>query len=252
MRKPTAAPAPYVQPYRYPSPNIPLAAIRRFARRIAKQFQPRKIILFGSYAYGKPHAESDVDLLVVMPASDVVNMAIRISLAFERLFSFDLIVRTPEQMERGVKDNDWFLRRSWKKERSCMKRKTLTWVRKAEDDWDAACELAARSPPLRDAVCFHCQQAAEKYLKALLQEKGGAIPKTHDLEDLLDLLLPHDGTIGAVSAGLECAHQIRRRIPLPRRACDDQTDEGGSSPSRAHSQRNSHAAWPVVLKPLAC
>jgi predicted nucleotidyltransferase len=110
MRKTTAAPAPYIQPYRYPSPNIPLAAIRRFARRIAKQFQPRKIILFGSYAYGKPHAESDVDLLVVMPASDVVNMAIRISLAFERQFSFDLIVRTPQQMDRGMKDNDWFLR----------------------------------------------------------------------------------------------------------------------------------------------
>jgi uncharacterized protein len=107
MRK---KPVPYVQPYRYPSPNIPLAAIRRFARRIAKRFTPRKIILFGSYAYGKPHAESDVDLLVIMPASDVVNMAIRISLAFERQFSFDLLVRTPQQMERGLKDDDWFLR----------------------------------------------------------------------------------------------------------------------------------------------
>src|SRR5438876_565182 len=100
MRKATAD-VPYVQPYRYPSPNIPLAAIRRFARRIANRFHPRKIILFGSYAYGKPHAESDVDLLVIMPASDVVNMAIRISLAFERQFSFDLIVRTPQQIERG-------------------------------------------------------------------------------------------------------------------------------------------------------
>jgi len=110
MRKTIAAPAPYVQPYRYPSPNVPLAAIRRFARRIAKRFQPRRIILFGSYAYGKPHTESDVDLLVVMPASDVVNMAIRISLAFERQFSYDLLVRTPEQMERGLRDNDWFLR----------------------------------------------------------------------------------------------------------------------------------------------
>jgi hypothetical protein len=45
----------YVQPYRYASPNIPLAAIRRFARRIAERFQPEKIILFGSYAYGNPH-----------------------------------------------------------------------------------------------------------------------------------------------------------------------------------------------------
>src|SRR3984893_6918968 len=56
----------FVQPYRYASPNIPLAAIRRFARRIAERFQPDKIILFGSYAYGKPHEESDVDLLVIV------------------------------------------------------------------------------------------------------------------------------------------------------------------------------------------
>jgi len=75
-------------------------------------------------------------------------------------------------------------------------------VRKAEDDWDAACELATRSPPLRDAACFHCQQAAEKYLKALLQEKGAPIPRTHDLEDLLDLLLPHDSTLAPFRRGL--------------------------------------------------
>src|SRR5689334_738700 len=99
----------YVQPYRYPSPNIPLAAIKRFARKIAYAFEPRKIILFGSYAYGKPHNESDVDLLVVMPASDVVNMAIRISLAFEHPFSLDLIVRTPKQMAIGLREEDWFL-----------------------------------------------------------------------------------------------------------------------------------------------
>ena len=110
MVKKRPNPVPYTQPYRYPSPNIPLAAIRRFARQIAERFHPEKIILFGSYAYGKPHAESDVDLLVIMPAYDVVNQAIRISLAFERPFSFDLIVRTPKQIERGLKDNDWFLR----------------------------------------------------------------------------------------------------------------------------------------------
>src|SRR5215472_15267125 len=103
MAKKRSTPARYVQPYRYPSPNIPLTAIRRFARQIAERFRPEKIILFGSYAYGKPHAESDVDLLVIMPAYDVVNQAIRIYLAFESPFSLDLIVRTPKQMERGVR-----------------------------------------------------------------------------------------------------------------------------------------------------
>src|ERR1700730_994517 len=109
MTKKRTAPARYVQPYRYPSPNVPLAAIRHFARAIAERFRPDKIILFGSYAYGRPHAESDVDLLVIMPAYDVVNQSIRIRLAVERPFSFDLIVRTPRQVERGLKEGDWFL-----------------------------------------------------------------------------------------------------------------------------------------------
>src|SRR5213595_506740 len=106
-KRPT--PVRYVQPYRYPSPNIPLSAIRRFARRIAERFQPEKIILFGSYAYGTPHNESDVDLLVIMPARNAVDQAIRICGACEPPFAYDLIVRTPKQIERGFRDDDWFL-----------------------------------------------------------------------------------------------------------------------------------------------
>jgi HEPN domain-containing protein len=79
-----------------------------------------------------------------------------------------------------------------------MKRKTATWVLKAEEDWQAACELAERSPPLRDVACFHCQQSAEKYLKALLQENGVAVPKTHNLKDLVELLVPHDATLASL------------------------------------------------------
>ena len=99
-----------LQPYRYASPNIPLSAIRRFARRIAGRFHPDKIILFGSYAYGKPHEESDVDLLVIMRTKNAIDQSIRIKTAFERLFSLDLIVRTPYQIVRGLKDDNWFLR----------------------------------------------------------------------------------------------------------------------------------------------
>jgi HEPN domain-containing protein len=51
-----------------------------------------------------------------------------------------------------------------------MKRETAKWAQKAERDWEVAHKLAAEKPPPRDIVCFHCQQAAEKYLKALLQE----------------------------------------------------------------------------------
>ena len=50
-----------------------------------------------------------------------------------------------------------------------MKRMTREWIRKAEDDFRAAGVLAAGSEPFHDQVCFHCQQSAEKYLKALLE-----------------------------------------------------------------------------------
>src|SRR5437867_11139668 len=102
MKKQPPAPAPYRQPYRYASPNIPMRAIRRFARRIAERFQPEKIILFGSYAYGTPHNESDVDLLVIMRSRNVHEMAIEIGMACEPPFSDDLIVRTPRQIERAL------------------------------------------------------------------------------------------------------------------------------------------------------
>ena len=54
-------------PY-YRGADVPLHVIRDFARRVAERFHPERIILFGSYAYGAPHADSDVDILVVMPA----------------------------------------------------------------------------------------------------------------------------------------------------------------------------------------
>ncbi|MGH7172313.1 MAG: HEPN domain-containing protein [Gemmataceae bacterium] len=56
--------------------------------------------------------------------------------------------------------------------------------------------------PLHDGVCFHCQQCAEKYLKALLEELGLAIPRTHNLDDLLHLLLPHYAILRSLRRGL--------------------------------------------------
>ena len=76
-----------------------------------------------------------------------------------------------------------------------MKRETAKWVQKAEADWKVAHKLAGENAPPRDIVCFHCQQAAEKYLKALLQESGLVVPRTHELVNVLKLLLPGDATL---------------------------------------------------------
>jgi HEPN domain-containing protein len=66
---------------------------------------------------------------------------------------------------------------------------TLEWVDKAEGDLlTARREFRARKSPNFDAVCFHTQQAVEKYMKAVLQEMGIAIPRIHSLADLLALI----------------------------------------------------------------
>jgi predicted nucleotidyltransferase len=94
----------------YRGADIPMRLIRRFAREVAERFHPEKIILFGSYAYGTPHEDSDVDVLVVMPARNELDQAVRISLAVEAPFPLDIIVRTPKKLAWRLKEGDWFLR----------------------------------------------------------------------------------------------------------------------------------------------
>ena len=72
-----------------------------------------------------------------------------------------------------------------------MKPITTEWVEKAEADFATAeRELRVTDRPNCDATCFHCQQCAEKYLKARLQEADVPFGKIHDLSALLDLVLP--------------------------------------------------------------
>ena len=84
--------------------------IRRFARQVAEGFRPDKIILFGSHAYGRPHGDSDVDILVVMPARNELDQGVRIRLAVEYNFPLDLIVRSPKNLAWRLAEGDAFLR----------------------------------------------------------------------------------------------------------------------------------------------
>jgi HEPN domain-containing protein len=66
------------------------------------------------------------------------------------------------------------------------------WLKKAEDDYAGALHLSRRrKKPLPDLVCFHCQQAAEKFLKAFLISQETPFAKTHDLLALLELCTKH-------------------------------------------------------------
>lgn len=87
------------------------AKIRSFTNAVARQFQPRKIILFGSYAYGKPTDDSDVDLLVIMNRTRYrgERMSVRIRHAVNRNFPMDLLVRTPADVAKRLRWGDCFM-----------------------------------------------------------------------------------------------------------------------------------------------
>ncbi len=89
---------------------IEINRIKSLSEDIAREFQPHRIFLFGSYAYGQPSEDSDVDLLVVMPL-DVKpsRKALEIINKVKPKFPVDLLVRTPEQVEFRAANNDWFI-----------------------------------------------------------------------------------------------------------------------------------------------
>lgn len=91
--------------------NISLQDIEDYSRKIAAKFDPERIILFGSYAYGKPTADSDVDLLVVLEFSGrPVDKACEIRCTTESTFPLDLLVRSPSSLDKRIALGDVFLK----------------------------------------------------------------------------------------------------------------------------------------------
>jgi predicted nucleotidyltransferase len=88
---------------------VAIKDIQAFVDRIARNFHPERIILFGSYAWGKPTPDSDVDLLVVLPFQGKNwKMASKIRKRIHPPFPVDLVVRTSEQLKQRLKQGDGF------------------------------------------------------------------------------------------------------------------------------------------------
>jgi len=205
-------------------------AIVKIAERIVERFRPQRVILFGSQAKGQAHEGSDIDLCVVMETfgkpphqiareieREVESLAPKVLWQGKSLsVPVQVHVFSPEDFEasllragnfvttiakegivlyeaEGLTPLSELLRRQKPWEGTGMKPETQEWVQKAEDDLNMARWLRQAPAPFYDGVCFHAQQAAEKYLKAFLEERNIAYPRTHDLIRLLDLsgnLLP--------------------------------------------------------------
>lgn len=201
---------------------------------IVREFDPLQVILFGSYAYGTPTEDSDVDLLVVMeiPESETRRQAVEIVQRIPRRFSMDLLVRSPEEIAYRTSYNDWFLReitekgevlygsdnlikKTLERERVSMNPLTLEWIQKAEADYDAIELHQQAASPNFDFICFHAQQCIEKYLKAWLQETDIRFAKTHNLKELLDLILPiiPDWNVWQSDFSMVSQHAVDFRYP---------------------------------------
>ncbi len=84
--------------------------IKDLRAQIVRAAHPQKIILFGSYAYGQPTADSDVDLLVIMPFEvSPHRQAVNIRLQIESPVALDLLVRTPEYVAQRLAWGDFFM-----------------------------------------------------------------------------------------------------------------------------------------------
>ena len=198
---------------------IPLKAIQATCDDIVREFAPLQVILFGSYAYGTPTEDSDVDMLIVMDIlkSETWQQASHIRERIPKRFPLDLQVRSRADIAYRFSHNDWFLREVLEKgdvlydtegalptlglaedslvpvweEHGVINPLTLEEIRAAAEDWATVQVLQqALRRDVYHSICFHAQQCVEKYLKAWLQEANLRVPRTHDLNALLDFIVP--------------------------------------------------------------
>jgi len=85
--------------------------LQELATKIATEYRPHKVILFGSRAYGTPHADSDVDVLVVLPfEGSRLKLEAQIRSGLPLTFPIDVLVRTPEEMSWRYEGGDPLIR----------------------------------------------------------------------------------------------------------------------------------------------
>jgi len=90
--------------------QIPSEVVTHLVNQIAERYKPKQIILFGSYAYGIPKPESDIDLLVVIDTPiRTTQLAQQIRQYLDPLFGLDLIVYTPDDIAKRLEWGDTFL-----------------------------------------------------------------------------------------------------------------------------------------------
>jgi uncharacterized protein len=182
-------------------------------QRLAEAYQPERIYLFGSRARGDFRTQSDYDLLVIVPddapperrqdrraAEALRGLRVPTSVLVDCSSYFEARRHLKASLPGTVLREGKLLYGS--EGHSAMtdggaakSADTKEWLRKVENDLRGADQLVRASPPLLDLTLFHCQQAAEKALKAFLTWHDVSFAKTHDIEDLGEACMAIDATL---------------------------------------------------------
>ena len=186
------------------------ATIDTAIERLVAEFHPEQIWLFGSYAWGEPTRDSDLDFAIIVPTSDVSPLK-RAQRAHGCLAGLDMpndvLVKTRAEFDRfrNVKPSLTFkianegslLFESAACDASCSPSNELScaalnlaalftaWLTKAHRGLTTARRFSSEDDSLLGGAVFHCRHAAETSLKAFLAAREQGIEKTHDLKRLV-------------------------------------------------------------------
>lgn len=188
-------------------------AITKLVRRLVRELKPQTVILFGSYAYGVPNEDSDVDLFIVQESNEPPSSRTqRISEIAREVLKGSLvqpIVYTREQLEGRLNVGDHFIQeildrgvllygKSWREERCSIvvedeSAYPAEWLERAERDLRWVAIGFREDDPA--AAGYYLQQALEKFLRAFLVAHGWRLQRIHTLEKLLDDALHDDPSL---------------------------------------------------------
>lgn len=163
-----------------------LKTLDEIRERLVSEYDPDRIILFGSRARGAHSEESDIDLLILKETSArPIDRRIEVETVLQdREMPLDITVYTPGEMNYLYSIGSPFIEEVIETGRVLYMRKaTGEWVREAEDELGSAQILLEHGR--FKAACYHSQQSVEKGLKALIIEKGERPGRVHDIVDLL-------------------------------------------------------------------
>jgi len=220
------------------------SVISEMVERLVREFDPLKIVLFGSHARGGANRHSDVDLLVVLPeVEDERAMANAMRDALRDVgVPNDVWATDPGTIARSGDKVGAFLYpvlREGKVIYGVDDRDAGTWLRYAEEDLDTAERMVLGEGFALRWACYLSQQAAEKAIKAVLVGEEIQFPYTHRLHDLRDLV-PRGRLVAGVEGDLEGLSTWAAGGKYP--GLPEEADEDDASRSLALARRIVEAA----------